>query len=312
MNTKIKQAIQVLNGGGVVIFPTDTAFGIGCRMDNEKAAERIFELKKRPEGQAFPVLVSSPEMAKKYLVSIPKDVKKELIDKYWPGALTIVLPCKPNFVSPVVLGGGDTLGVRMPDNEVILKIIEEVGVPILGPSANIRGVETPYSMDQLDPELIKQVDFVLPSFAKASEGLKKEMTSTVIDCSVNPWKILREGAVKISNIKNQKSKTEDVGLIIDTSGYEFILVRLILDNKQYIKKQKIDKQKSQVVLPMIQDLLKKHKLTLKDLTSININQGPGSFTGLRVGLSIANALSKFLNIPINNQKPGTIVEPIYK
>jgi L-threonylcarbamoyladenylate synthase len=191
MNIKAKKAAEVLKKGGIVIFPTDTAYGIGCRIDDEKAVQRLFKLRKRPETKATPVLVSSLEMAKKYWYEIPDIVYERLIKPYWPGALTIVLPCKKELIPGLVRGGGETLGLRMPDNENLLTIIEEVGVPIIGTSANFAGESTPFKFESLDPELVKLVDFVLDGECKTKNS------SAVIDCVATPWKILRQGALKI-------------------------------------------------------------------------------------------------------------------
>lgn len=191
-NTDFERAIKVLRTGGILIFPTDTAYGIGCRIDDEKAVKRLFKLRKRVETKATPVLVSGLAMAREYWQEIPDLVVDKLIKPYWPGALTIVLPCKSEKVLGLVRGGGENLGLRMPDNEHLLDIIEQVGVPIIGTSANFAGEQTPYRSEDLDPELIKLVDYVL-----AGECLGKQ-ASTVIDCSVDPWKILRQGVIRIS------------------------------------------------------------------------------------------------------------------
>jgi len=188
---EVKDAIDVLKDGGIVIFPTDTAFGIGCRIDDEKAVERLFKIRKRPPTQATPVLINSLEMVTEYIQKIPRDVQKELIEKYWPGALTIVLPCKTEKVPNLVRGGGETLGIRMPNHKMTLSLIEGVGVPILGPSANFYGKETPYEFKNLDPELLKLVDYVVKGETQTGK------TSTVIDVSKKPWKVIREGAIKL-------------------------------------------------------------------------------------------------------------------
>ena len=91
MNDQITQVTKILNQGGIVIFPTDTAFGIGCRIDNEDAVKRLFKIRNRPQSQAVPALVSDLEMARKYAEEVSEDVIKKLIEPYWPGALTIVL-----------------------------------------------------------------------------------------------------------------------------------------------------------------------------------------------------------------------------
>jgi L-threonylcarbamoyladenylate synthase len=188
----IQKAIDVLNNGGIIIFPTDTAFGIGCRIDREKAIEKLFQIRKRPLSQATPVLVSSLEMARQYTRGIPEDVIRMLIEPYWPGALTVVVPADINKVPDLVRGRGKNIGIRMPKNDLILDVIEKVGVPILGPSANLHGGSTPYEYKDLDRELVSMVDYVLDGECEAKKP------STVIDCSVLPWKIIRQGAIEVN------------------------------------------------------------------------------------------------------------------
>jgi tRNA threonylcarbamoyladenosine biosynthesis protein TsaB len=109
----------------------------------------------------------------------------------------------------------------------------------------------------------------------------------------------------------KKNKKATILLFIDTSSNKEISVGLEIDGKAYLQKRSLDKQKAQAVLPMIDELLKKHGLKLDALTEIKINTGPGSFTGLRVGVSIANALGMMLQIPVNGKKVGELVEPAY-
>lgn len=101
-------------------------------------------------------------------------------------------------------------------------------------------------------------------------------------------------------------------LLIDTSSNQEIMVGLRIEGKEHIKKEKIGKQKAQVVLPLIDQLLKENKLQLSDIGSIEVHTGPGSFTGLRVGISIANALAFSLKIPVNGKKIGKFVVPAYE
>lgn len=100
-------------------------------------------------------------------------------------------------------------------------------------------------------------------------------------------------------------------LTIDPPSNQYICVGLRINGKEDIIKQKIDARKAQVVLPMLDKLLRKHKLKPTDLTAIEVNTGLGSFTGLRVGVSIANALSYALKIPVNKKRIGDFVAPIY-
>ncbi len=191
INKKIKEAINVLNEGGIVIYPTDTAFGIGCRIDKEDSIKKLFQIRRRPETQAAPVLVNSLEMAEKYWITIPEDVQNKLLSKYWPGALTIILQCDRAKIPSLAMGGGGTIGLRMPNHATTLKLISGIGIPLLGPSANFHGGKTPYSFEELDQELVKLVDFVLPGECSVKQA------STVMDCTTLPWNIIRQGAVNI-------------------------------------------------------------------------------------------------------------------
>lgn len=98
---------------------------------------------------------------------------------------------------------------------------------------------------------------------------------------------------------------------IDTASNKEIKVCLRIDEKEYVVQQALDQRRAQVVLPMIEELLAKHNLSLRDISELEVNPGPGSFTGLRVGVTIANTLSFLLKIPLNKKKLGELVEPVY-
>ena len=174
-----------------MIYPTDTAFGVGCRVDDENAVQKLFTIRKRPTMQATPVLVDTIKMMEEYISDIPDNVVAKLIERYWPGALTIVFPCKVEKVASRVRGGGNTIGLRIPNHPIARTLIREMGVPILGPSANFHSEKTPYEFKDLDPELVKLVDYIIPGECSVKEQ------STVIDCSDKPWKILRYGAIRL-------------------------------------------------------------------------------------------------------------------
>ncbi len=195
MQYKLDQAIQILNQGGIIIFPTDTAFGIGCRVDKEESVQKLFQIRKRPKTQAVPVLVDSFSMAVKYWQSPLPDIVRRLAVKYWPGGLTIIYKCIEEKIPPLVRGIGKTIGLRMPDNKITLNLIKKIRVPLLGPSANLHGEKTPFSAKELNPVLIRLVDFVL-------EGeCKTKIPSTVLDCTMSPYKVLRRGAVHLKGEK---------------------------------------------------------------------------------------------------------------
>ena len=134
-------------------------------------------------------------MAQNYLKSPLPDNVRHLMKNYWPGGLTIVYRCREDKIPKLVRAGGSTLGVRMPKSKLTLEIITGLGVPLLGPSANFHGKSTPYEFDELDQKLLKAVDFVL-------EGkCRDKLASTVVDCTSTDWKILRQGVVRLDNIK---------------------------------------------------------------------------------------------------------------
>lgn len=185
-----QKAISILTAGGIIIFPTDTAFGIGCRIDKPEAIDRLFEIRKRPVTQALPVLVRSMDQALPFYQH-SSDIVRRLMKTYWPGALTIIDTCKKELLYSPIRGGGDTIGMRHPKHEVLQQILDGVGVPIVGPSANIHGEPTPYRFEDINPKLLQLVDGVVPGVCTAGN------VSTVVDCSVTPYRIIRQGAVKV-------------------------------------------------------------------------------------------------------------------
>lgn len=183
----VSEAIKILKEGGIVIFPTDTAFGVGCRIDNNESISRLFKIRKRPLEKATPVLVSNMAMAQEYLAPLSNIVRR-LMKTYWPGALTVVCKCNISRVPLLVRGGGENLGVRIPNHPIIREIIEKLGVPILGPSANFHKSPTPYRFEDIDKNFIKKVDGVIKGFCQ------KDNVSTVIDCTKKTFVIIRQGA----------------------------------------------------------------------------------------------------------------------
>jgi L-threonylcarbamoyladenylate synthase len=191
---KIDEAIEILKKGGIVVFPTETAFGVGCRLDNRRAVKRLVKIRRREKGKPFLVLVSSLAMVKKYFKELPKEVK-DLMKKFWPGPLTIIYFCKQQLVPSLVRAGKETLGMRLSPHKIARQLVKGVDVPLLAPSANFAGEPTPYKFSDLKPDLLKQVDLVI----KAPCG-KYKKASTVIDCTRTPFQILREGSIKKEEI----------------------------------------------------------------------------------------------------------------
>ncbi len=190
IDEQTKKAIATLNAGGIIIFPTDTAFGIGCRVDRPTAIDRLFEIRRRPKDQALPVLVRNMEQALSFYQH-PSDIVRRLMKTHWPGALTIIDTCKKEVLYSPICGGGDTVGMRHPKHETLQQILDGVGVPIVGPSANFHGKPTPYHFKDLDPELVALVDFAVDGTCILGN------VSTVVDCTSDPYRIVRLGAVAL-------------------------------------------------------------------------------------------------------------------
>jgi L-threonylcarbamoyladenylate synthase len=185
-----QKALNALLNGGIVIYPTDTAYGIGCRLSNIDAVERLYEIRRRPLSKAVPLLVGSISMAKKYFAGNLPEKVVGLMQRYWPGGLTVINYCRKYLIPSNARAGKDTVGLRMPDNEDLINLINALGEPVLGPSANFSGEPTPYEYQAVDKELQKKADFVLKG------NCKTMMASTVIDCT-NNFQILRQGSVRL-------------------------------------------------------------------------------------------------------------------
>ncbi len=181
---ELGKTASILKSGGIVIFPTDTVYGIGCRFDDKKALNRLYEIKGTPKSQQFPILVSNLDQVRK--IAKINRLAKRLMASYWPGALTIILSGKDH----------NNYGFRMPDSALVKFLIDELKTPIIGTSANFHGQNTPKTYGELDKELRKLVDYTIKG------DCKTQLESTVIDVTVNPPKILRKGAVIISDFKN--------------------------------------------------------------------------------------------------------------
>lgn len=179
---EINKAVTILKDGGVIIFPTDTVFGIGCLANNKKAVSRIKRIKS--SNQNFPILVSSIDQAES--VGIMNPSAKKLAQIYWPGGLTLIIQSKK----------GKTVGVRMPKSKLILSVIGTAGEPIIGTSANFHGEPSPTTYEEINPRFKELVDFALDGECISSKE------STVIDTTVNPPRILRQGVVKINETIN--------------------------------------------------------------------------------------------------------------
>lgn len=186
---ELNQAIEWIQQGELVAFPTDTVYGLGADATNEAAVQKVFEAKGRPENRPINVLISQPEDVLKYTVDVSDDAMK-LAKAFWPGPFTLILKSAGNL-SPVITAGKDTVGLRIPDNALAQQFIEQCGVPLATPSANSSGRPSPtmasHVMDDLNGKIAGIIDGGATSYG---------IESTILDFSeANRPIILRPGNI---------------------------------------------------------------------------------------------------------------------
>ena len=194
MHEQIKAAVDVLANGGVAAIPTDTLYGLAASAFDKSAVLKIYELKGRPEGMALPLLLSDAEDVHKCAEDVPV-AAWTLMDRFWPGALTLVVS-KSASVPDAVTAGLDTVALRVPDHPVPRAIAKTLGAPITGTSANVSGKPGLTNAAGVGGEFGDAIDFVLDG-GEAPGGV----ASTIVDVSGGELKVLREGAVSRDEIE---------------------------------------------------------------------------------------------------------------
>jgi L-threonylcarbamoyladenylate synthase len=200
--TDTKKAADIIKSGGLVVFPTETVYGLGADAFNENAVRKVFDAKRRPTNNPLIIHIADKSKIHSLAESFPENAER-LIEKFWPGPLTIILK-KKNSVPDIVTGGNDTVAIRLPDNEITLDLIRESETPIVGPSANISGKPSPtHHRHIIDSEIFEKVDYVL-------EGGQTEIgiESTVVDFTSEIPRIMRPGGLSIEKIESVIGKVE--------------------------------------------------------------------------------------------------------
>lgn len=191
----LEEAVEHFRKGEIVVYPTDTVYGVGCIANNSEAIRRLYKIKQREKGKPTHLLISSLTQAEKYTHTTDERFKL-LSERFWPGALTIILAAKETVLDEITgfSDGVRTIGLRMPNHPLLVEIIEELGEPILGPSANFAGKEPPKSLNEVDKEFLKLVDFTL------DEKCGGELSSTIVDITRTPHRILRNGPISTKEV----------------------------------------------------------------------------------------------------------------
>lgn len=196
LNVNYEDIGKALKDGELIIYPTDTVYGVGGIIESEEAIKKIYKAKERSFTSPLIVLVSNVSKIEKiaYINEKNREKIEKLIKVFWPGGLTIILNKREN-VPDIMVSGGKTVGVRMPEHEIALKIIDSAGGLLPTTSANISGEPSPKSYAELSEEFKSRVEIVVDG-GECPIG----NASTIIDMSDEP-KILRIGAVSVSDIE---------------------------------------------------------------------------------------------------------------
>ena len=191
--TKLKEPANIIKNGGIVIFPTETVYGIGTNGLDENAVKKLYEVKKRPLNNPISLLVNNIDM----INSIAKDITEleyRLIKEFFPGPLTIILK-KKDIVPNILTANSNTVGIRMPANKIALKLIEYAGVPIATPSANIAGKPSETNIKNIMEDFKEQVDCYIDG-----GNSKLGISSTIVQVIDEVPHILREGVISAKQI----------------------------------------------------------------------------------------------------------------
>jgi L-threonylcarbamoyladenylate synthase len=185
----IEEVLKILDNNGIIIYPTETLYGIGAKYNSKRNLKKIFEIKKRPEEKSFPLIVNLKhlEMVAEFIPS----VAQKLIEKFWPGPLTLLLQARKNLPEEITKDG--KIAVRMPGESFALKLIQKSPFPITATSANISGFPPADSIETVI-EYFKEapIDLIIDG------GKLPGIPSTIVDTTVEPPLVIRKGAVELS------------------------------------------------------------------------------------------------------------------
>jgi len=175
---KIREAADILRRGGIVAIPTETVFGLACDFANTEAIKRLYAIKKRPEDKPFAIQVASIDKILDFTGPLSPVIEKAL-NRFWPGPLTIIIESKKG-----------KKGFRIPDNRAALALLSEIGRPLAVTSANTSGENALISVKDVARCFSGLIDAIIDDGNEIS-GIE----STILDCTVTPFKILRKGAI---------------------------------------------------------------------------------------------------------------------
>lgn len=202
---ELDEAAALLRRGELVAFPTETVYGLGAIATKEQAVAKVFQAKGRPSDNPLIVHVKDAQQVFDYAAEVPK-LAKDLMERFWPGPLTIILPVKAGVFPANVNNGQETIAFRMPNQHSALRLIDLVGAPLVGPSANLSGKPSPTSVDHV----MQDFDGVIAGVvAGDTDQAQIGVESTVVRPMSDRLIILRPGAITQSMLKQVCPKVQE-------------------------------------------------------------------------------------------------------
>jgi L-threonylcarbamoyladenylate synthase len=185
---QVEKGVTILRKGGVIAFPTDTVYGVGAGIYDEKAIERVFAVKQRTRNMSLPILLADVAQIHEVALDIPAYAWR-LIDCFWPGGLTLIV-YRSRVIKDIITNGGDTVAVRMPDHPVPYALIKGSGMPLIGTSANISGQPSVTTAAAVREQFKDTVDLIIDGIPEP-----KGTESTIIDATGETPIIIRYGYI---------------------------------------------------------------------------------------------------------------------
>ncbi|MBN1558829.1 threonylcarbamoyl-AMP synthase [candidate division KSB1 bacterium] len=192
-HSDIEYVADILRKGGVIGYPTETIYGIGCNALNGAAVERIYQLKNRDRSKAMILIAGDTVQVSELVISIPEAAEK-LIENFWPGPLTIVFEASSRL-REFAFGKSKTIAIRIPDSALCLELIKETGFPIVSTSANISGQPSATSAAQVENFFGDQLEVIIDGGPSVDN-----IPSTVVDITKSPARVVRQGAISTLEI----------------------------------------------------------------------------------------------------------------
>jgi L-threonylcarbamoyladenylate synthase len=194
----IEKAVETLKQGGIILAPTDTVWGLMCDFANEEAVSSIYAIKKSPL-KPLAILADSIDMVDTLKVEMSINARI-IAEAYWPGPLTLIFKSEYEGIGHIA-GENNSVGIRVPDNEELREMIKWFGQPVAATSANISGQGQPHIFEDIPDEITTSADFIC-RFPAESTG----MASTVVDCTGEIFKIIREGEISMDKLQESVGK----------------------------------------------------------------------------------------------------------